>query len=292
MDDKEEFRGFDENDVLDPADFDEAEETAKDDDKPEAEETVEEKEAISDDDKEDEAEVKGDVDDEEEADEDDEATKKAKEAEKNHQMAEERRAREAKKQQAKEDEIKRAAKLEAELGIIKRNPYTDKPIVDEADLEAYKIMKSIDEEGGDPISDYPDKVIERDRKKSEEERKAREADEARRKKTDEEVAELAKAHPEADLSALAEDKEFINLCSDKGGRWTMLECYDYLCSKRANFKADEDTKKTDKKADEAAKKVSTPPSSKANGSSTSKSYMEMTDEEYIKDQKKLSDDFF
>jgi len=65
-------------------------------------------------------------------------------------------------------EEKKKAEREAYLKGIKmalgdRNPYTDKPIIDEEDLEEYEIMKKLDEQGKDPVEDYSDYIKEQKR---------------------------------------------------------------------------------------------------------------------------------
>ena len=72
-----------------------------------------------------------------------------------------RRRREAERQQ----ELKKArydAIKEAVDGI---NPYTNKPIVDDIDVEEYLQMKEIKKNGGDPLTDFSQHIKEKQRKK-------------------------------------------------------------------------------------------------------------------------------
>lgn len=283
MDEKKQFfNGFD-DDILDPEDF-EDEET---DDEEKADVNSEDDEEGDEDEEKSETSEESDDDDEEE-EEEDEAVKKAAEAEKNAKFA---AARREKERLAKEAKIKEEATLEAELGVITKNPYTEEAIKDKSDLEIYKVMKQIDDEGGDPIADLPQKMAEINRKKEAEAKAEEEKKTANSTKIKAEVKELKASHPDLNLAELGKDQEYLDLCEAKGGRWTMLECYDYLTEKRAATKT---TKTTDKVVKDGGKKATKVPSSNSNGgkATSETNYLEMTDEEYIKLQKKEKDDFF
>lgn len=283
MDEKNQFRGFYDDIVL-PEDFEEDEEEADDNVEDEAskeEETSEDETETTD--------VKGEK---EEVETEEEKTAEETEAERNAKFAEKRRAKEAKEREAREAKIKEAAKLEVKLGIIKENPYTNKPVKDEEDLKIYELMKEIDESGGDPINDLPERIA-ADNRKLAEERRAKEAEEVNRQnKTNEEVKELSKAYPELNLMELSKDNEYLQLCESKGGRWTMLECYEYLVSKREKQKTAEKAKEEDETVKEGSKKVTKVPSSTNGKKHSSQNYLEMTDEEYIELQKQNNKDFF
>lgn len=286
MDDKK-FRGFD-DDIIDEDDFEEDTEPEADDN----EEEVSDDEVEKPTEEEETSDVKDD-DSEAEGEKDSEEDKKSEEAERNARFAEKRRAKEAKEREEKEAKIRAAAKLEAELGIIKENPYTNKPIRDEQDLSIYKLMKEIDENGGDPISDLPDKFAELKRKENAEKKALEEEASREAKKKSDEASELHNAYPDLDLNKLARDDDFLDLCASKGGRWTMLECYEYLKSKRETAEAKKVDTEEDVSVKENGKKVSKVPSSANSGAKISNdNYMDMTDEEYLRLQKEKSKDFF
>jgi trichohyalin len=226
---------------------------------------------------------------------DEEAERKKLEAQKNSEFAKRRRAREEaekKEREAKEEKIRENAKTEAELGILKTNPFTDEPIKDKQDLEVYKIMKAIEDEGGDPINDLPKRLAQinrqREEKTAEEQKKSNE----RTEKINRETKELLEAYPKLDPADLAQDKEYLNLCEEKGGRWTMLEVYEHLLNKREKDASDSQKNKKEEVVKQNAKKVNKTPSSTPNGSgNSSDDYLNMSDEDFLEISKKKGDFF-
>ena len=285
---KEEFNGFD-DDIFSPEDFDDEDETVEDeseaDDKEEQVENQEEETQT--------------VEDDEEQVKTPEETETEKEAEpkadKNAYYAKLRREREAKEKAQREKEIKEAAKLEAELDLIKTNPYTNEAISDEEDLKIYKLQKAIEEKGGDPISDLPKAIAEENRKAIKAKKALDEEKTATQKRLDEEASELFTKYPEA-IETAKDDQELLNLMAEKNGRWTMIECYEYLNEKRKALgivtTKEENDKKKKEIVDKVAKKNTSVPSSKSNGGKSSTSYLDMTDEEYLRKEAEGNTDFF
>ena len=292
---KLEFNGFD-DDIFDPIDFDEEEtpETDEDitDDESEADdndEQVENQEESSQTTEETEENVK--------TQEEETVEEKAKpEADKNSYYAKKRREREAAEKAQREKEIREAAKLEAELGLIKTNPYTNEAISDEEDLKIYKLQKAIEEKGGDPLSDLPKALAEQNRKEAQERKALAEQNKATQDKLAEEANELFAKYPEA-MNKAQNDQELLDLMASKSGRWTMLECYEYLAQKRkfedSVKKKTQNEQKKKEVVDEATKKYQKIPSAQANGGQASEDdYEKMTIEQYIKKQSENKVDFF
>lgn len=225
------------DDVLNPDDFDESEET-NDDDKS-AEDEGKKKEPES---------KEGQAEDEE----------KQRRAE----FAKRRREREAaekaqREREEREAQIRKEAAEQEALGLITKNPYTGKPIKDAKDLEVYKIQKAIDDRGGDPIADLPDEIAERNRKAEAEQKKAVEDAQKAETSLNAEIDELRKAHPGVNTAKLADDPDFMEIASEKQGRWSLLEIYEeYQRRMQGKRKAGDD-----KVADEIAKKQGQPGSS-------------------------------
>ena len=265
-------------DILNPDDFtaeDEAiEEDDESDDKDEQPDTTDDTSDTADDDEE-------NVKTQEEL----EAEKKAKaEAEKNAYYAKKRREREAAEKAQREKQIRDEAKLEAELSLVKVNPYTNEKIVDEEDLKIYKLQKTIEDDGGDPLSDLPKALAEANRKAAQERKTLAEKNEAVQTKLAKEASELFQKYPEARNTAQT-DQELLDLMSEKSGRWTMVECYEHLMHKRNASKTQQTKSQTEKKkkevVGEATKKYNKTPSSQPNGSKNSeKSVKDMTDAEF------------
>lgn len=316
---KEFFNGFD-DDILDPKDFEDDEEGTDDgegnhddkgDDKSKSgkpdDKSNPKQEGAEGSVKTDSAEGDGGEGDNGGLNTDDEA-KKA-EAEKNAKFAEMRRKREAEEKAAKEEaerlareaKIKEAAKLEAELGVIKTNPYTEKPITDEEDLRIYKIQKDIADRGGDPMADLPSELakIERERNakaKASAEEEAKKS-QAIQEKAAKEVNELREKYPNLNTADLAKDPVWLQVSDGKTGRLTLTEIYEYLyvpakekAEAEGNNKPNGEPDKT--QIDANGKKITKVPSSNSNGGKTSKGYLEMSDEEYLKQEADNSTDFF
>ena len=237
------------NDVLNPDDFDEEVETEVD-----AEET------------------------------DTQSQEKEEQAKKNAHFAEQRRKKEQAEREAREQKIREEATLNAKLGMVKTNPYTNDPISDEDDLEVYELMKQIDDEGGDPISDYPKKLLEI-KKKAKAEAKAKADAEEREKTTrslkiEEEIKELREKYPKVDTSALANDPLFQECLKGKAGRWSQVEIYELYLTKKAQADNEAQENEAKRATEEGSKNVSKTPSSNANGKSNPVKVENMTDAEF------------
>lgn len=221
-----------------------------------------------------------------------EELEKEKEAKKNAQFAEMRRQKEAKEKAEKEEaeriareqKIRDEATLKAELGILKKNPYTEEPIVDEDDLFIYKLQKELDDEGKDPVTDLPKKIAEYNRNaKKVAEQKANAEAKAKSdidQKIANEVNELRNKYPDVNTAELAKDPLFREILDGKVGRWSQLEIYEYYLVKKAEAeknKADKDNKTI---IEENGKKITKTPSSSASGRHTPKSVESMTEEEF------------
>ena len=67
--------------------------------------------------------------------------------------------------------IKKAEETAREKAIIEvlngKNPYTNEEIKDHADVEEYLLMKEIEKNGGDPLSDFSKYQKEKDKKENE-----------------------------------------------------------------------------------------------------------------------------
>lgn len=202
--------------------------------------------------------------------------------EENARYAEARRQREkaelqAKEKEAREKEIYEQGYRKAQMDSVKTNPYTDTEITNEHDLEVYLKMKEFDDEGKDPLKEFPKytarQLTEADEKaKAEEERiaKEKETKEAEDRKLQAKIQtereELVKAHPDLNLQELVKNEDFKKYANGKFGRWTYLEIVDGWLSNN-----------TDKLS---KKKQTSSITSVASGSKVVKSFKDMTDDEY------------
>ena len=149
-----------------------------------------------------------------------EVNKPKEEVKKNQDNSENaRRRREAERQQ----ELKKArydAIKEAVDGI---NPYTNKPIVDDIDVEEYLTMKEIKKNGGNPLEDYSQYT--KDKKK--EEVKANEEKERQEEWFENDYKDFKTKHPEVNLEELGKDEAFKSYAENLVGKKPMSEIYEH-----------------------------------------------------------------
>lgn len=178
---------------------------------------------------------------------------------KNAEYAKKRREQEEAKRKADEAKLRAEVEKEVKLGIHKVNPYTNQPIKDEEDLSVYEVMKQLDDEGKDPINDYPAKVAELNRKSKEEAKKKIEAEQKEKENFAKDIAEFQKAYPNVNLRELADNEEFIKFSENKAGRWSTIEIYEAYIEKQEMKKLKKIDSENDKKAEEKAKNITKTP---------------------------------
>lgn len=218
-----------------------------------------------------------------------ELEKEKEEKAKNARSAEIRRKKEAEEKaerERRERAIREQATLEAKLDMIKVNPFTEEPIVDEEDLRVYEIQKDLETEGKDPIQDLPKRMAQLRRQETATAKKAKEEEEAKKKASDDKVAaeisELREKYPKVNTSELAKDPLFLECLNGRAGRWTQVEIYEYYLEKKAiaDKKAEEERQKN--LIDENGKRISQPPSSKGPGNNTPHTKVsDMTRDEFM-----------
>ena len=202
------------------------------------------------------------------------------EKKKNAEYARKRREQEEAERKKREAELRAEIEKEVKLGMYKKNPYTNEPIVDEEDLKQFEIQKALDDEGKDPIADYPKRVAELNRKAKLEEKKKLEEEAKEKENLTKDLMDFKEKYPKVDLRELADDKDFIEFSNGKTGRWTTAEIYEAYLSKKEMDSLKNKEKEIDKEAENQAKNITKTPS--ANGHKNSpKSRDEMTDEEFL-----------
>ena len=137
---------------------------------------------------------------------------------KNAEMARKRREREL-------EEARRQARFEGIKSVLKENPYTKKPIEDDADIEEYLLMQEIDKDGKDPIADYSDYA-----KRQVKEKVAQE--QAKTANITKEVEEFNTVYPNVKISDMFQDAEFVAFSEGKLGKMSLALLYSqYLLDK-------------------------------------------------------------
>lgn len=137
-----------------------------------------------------------------------------------------RRRREAERQA----ELKRVEAETREKAIIEvlngKNPFTNEPMKDRADVEEYLLMKEIEKNGGDPVSDFSKYQKEKERKKAEVAAKETEEKEWYEK----DLQNFSAKHPEVNIQNLISDEQFQKFASGKVGEQPLSEIYDDFIS--------------------------------------------------------------
>ena len=183
---------------------------------------------------------------------------------KNAEYAKKRREQEEAERKKREAQIREEVKREVELGIYKTNTFTNEPIKDEEDLEVFKIMKELENEGLDPINDFPKRVAKLNKERKAETLKEQENAKKQREAFDKDIAEFVKLHPEVNLKELANDNEFIEFSNGKTGRWTTAEIYEAYMKEKTYKQAAEKEKAEKEHIDkQAADITSTPPTNQS-----------------------------
>lgn len=154
---------------------------------------------------------------------------------KNAEMARQRREREH------QEEIKRA-RIEGIKSVISTNPYTSKPIEDDSDVEEYLLMKQIEKDGKDPITDYPEYV-----KKQARERVAQA--QAKTANVTKELEEFSTVYPNVKINDVLQDAEFAAFADGKLGKMSLALVYSQYLLDKSNKAAMADAKR---EADKAA----------------------------------------
>jgi hypothetical protein len=148
-------------------------------------------------------------------DSDDKNDKKKQSKEENRKFAERRRERE--KQEKDRKAIEEKAYRKAILEIVKINPYTEKEIKTDKDVQVYLNMKKLEEAGLDPVSDYwqLDEVI------------AKEKEKEGSSKIDpkQDALQFAKDFPDVPLADLNKDTRFLKFAKGKIGIIPLSEVY-------------------------------------------------------------------
>ncbi len=171
-----------------------------------------------------------------------------------------RKRREA--ENAKRIEEARVQTVIETLGGI--NPFTNEPMTDAADVEEYRLMKRIEKEGGDPVTDYARyrKQVDKEGAKKAEDKATKDAWFANDR------ASFVKEHPEVDLDELIKDPDFQDYADGKVGRVPLSEIY----KRYAKLTKSVDGKAKDLAAQALANRQASPGSAASSGTTDSDFY--------------------
>lgn len=154
---------------------------------------------------------------------------------KNAEMARQRRERE------RQEELKKA-RIEGIKSVISTNPYTNKPIEDDSDVEEYLLMKQIEKDGKDPITDYPEYVKKQAREKVAQAQ-------AKTANVTKELEEFSTVYPNVKINDVLQDTEFAAFADGKLGKMSLALVYSQYLLDKSNKAAMANAKR---EADKAA----------------------------------------
>lgn len=207
---------------------------------------------------------------------------------KQNNSANARRRREAERK-AELDKARQAAREQAIIETLGgKNPYTNEDMKDSTDVEEYLLMKEIEKNGGDPLSDYSRHLKAKQRENAEKLSK----DNADKEWYRNDREAFAKKYPDIDIGELIGDEQFINYSNGKVGEMPLCEIYEGYAKMLDKLKADAE-KSANTKAQQQLANAKASPGSLAstntndNGFFTREQVQQMTKEEVHKNYDKI-----
>lgn len=146
-----------------------------------------------------------------------------------------------KRREAEKEEAVKKARVDAIKEVLGTNPYTKKPIEDADDVEEYLLMKQIENDGKDPIADYPEYVKKQAREKSSQNARAQEE----KDKVTKEIEEFSTIYPNVKISDVLQNAEFNAFSKGKLGKASLALVY-------AQYLLNKSNKEAKREAEEAA----------------------------------------
>lgn len=138
----------------------------------------------------------------------------------------------------REKELQRARQAAREEAIIEtlggKNPYTNEEMKDSADVEEYLLMKEIEKQGGDPLSDYSKHLKSRERKKAAALANTEKAKEWYRKDGD----DFSAKYPDVNIQELIGNEQFARYAEGKVGEIPLWQIYEGYVGMVEALKAD------------------------------------------------------
>ena len=264
--DEKELETFDDEEVVE----DEVDETEEMD---EGEDFTEDNEEFTDSDNDDtdeeEASAEEETEGNEEAEEAKEEAEESEEQKTNSYQAQKRREREAREEKLKKEAFVKGM-IEALGG---ENPYTGEKIEDSADVDEYLMMRDLEKQGKDPVSDYHKAV-----KQKAKETATKKQEEISRKQ---EISEFAEKYPDVDMQNLLSNERFVKFAGKRVGKESLSDIYADYVSFTSEYDAEADRKAEQKQREKSARKKASPGSLTGNvGNTPVKTYANMSDAEF------------
>ena len=129
--------------------------------------------------------------------------------------AKKRNAEAAKRRrEAEQAERIKKAEINAIKKVLKENPYTHQPIETEADVEEYLVMRDIEAQGGEPVTDYF--------KHAREKRAQKQTEADNVKKLEKEIEDFSAKYPDLNVREVLNNEDFIEYADGKKGNLVKL----------------------------------------------------------------------
>lgn len=175
--------------------------------------------------------------DEGQPDGEEEESSKRQSREDNRKYAEMRREKERQEKERQEIERKayRKGLIEAINGV---NPYTNKKIEDDFDVEEYMTMREIEKDGLDPVADYSAYL----KKKKRLETAPPTSGVRSQEWLENDARQFLQKYPEVNLETLLDDKLFVKFSDGKLGNQTLARVYEDYTELMETLNAETDKK--------------------------------------------------
>lgn len=126
----------------------------------------------------------------------------------------------------REAELENARQTAREQAIIEtlggKNPYTNEAMTDSTDVEEYLLMREIEKEGGDPLSDYSKHIKIKEKEKIQ----ARAEKDAKGEWYHKDREAFVSKYPDVDINSLIENKRFTRYADGKVGNIPLSDIYE------------------------------------------------------------------
>ncbi len=167
------------------------------------------------------------------------------------------------------------------------NPYTNRPIKDDADLQIYLDMRALDDAGKDPVADYPEFVAEKNRKQMQEEKVRNE----QQTRITQDINDFSEKYPNINTKELLEDEKFSIFADGKLGNKPLTQIYEDF-QKFNGFYNDKVEKESTSKAIKKIARVQASMGTMENETDGKrKSFKDMSDEEFEAARKNIMKNF-
>lgn len=163
------------------------------------------------------------------------------------------------------------------------NPYTNKPINDDADLQVYLEMKALDDAGKDPVADYAEFIADKQRKQIE----ANKIEQAQKEKATQDINDFSVKHPDVNINDLMNDPRFSTIAKRQYGLASLDDIYKDFLEIDAYYQDIIKKESTNKATKKVARMQASMGALENDGAQVPKSYTKMSDENFEKENERI-----